>query len=286
LDRSRLHGFDRRNAPDESKAFFTQGKLERIDDLQGLGNDVNAKYLVHLAAESRVVFPFSETSQFIDSNLSGMLNALEVLQPEVLVFASSSAVYGDSDAAGESTAWSNINPVGIYGMSKAMGELISAEWARASGGAAVAFRFGNVIGPRCGGFIPYLVQHAKRHPNGDVPAQCRGGGKIVRDYLPISYLIDVLQRVFDLPWDGGQLQAYNVGTGRGMTNRQVADVVRSVLLEKGLTLNINWDNPSPEAEASLAVLDVVETERRFEIETPGLDAIVDAIAAATRDLLD
>lgn len=282
-----VHGFDREPARPDTDFVSSQGDIRRRDDLRRL-TDVGGRHVVHLAAESRVLFPFSETSQIIDSNVDGTLNVLEVLQPQLLVFASSSAVYGSvgGDLPGVSTDWSNVNPVGIYGISKAMAELVCSEWAHATGGAAVAFRFGNVIGPRCHGFIPYLVEHARRYPSGDVAAQCRGGGKIIRDYLPVRYVTAILEGVFQQTWESGQMRVFNIGTGRGMTNRAVADVVTSVLQSNGLTLKINWDNPKPAAEANSVVLDAKETEDCFGIKAPDMDEIVDAIEESTRFCLD
>lgn len=284
---NRVHGFDREPARPGTEFASSRGDIRQKDDLRPLG-DVGARRVVHLAAESRVLFPFSETSQIIDSNVDGTLNVLEMLQPELLVFASSSAVYGsgDGDLSGVTTDWSNVNPVGIYGMSKAMAELVCSEWAHATGGAAVAFRFGNVIGPRCHGFIPYLVRHARRYPGGEVAAQCRGAGKIIRDYLPVRYVTAILESVFQQTWESGQMRTFNIGTGRGMTNRSVADIVTSVLQCDGLTLNINWDNPRPAAEADSVVLNAQETGDCFGIRVPDMDEIVDAIEEATRYCLD
>jgi nucleoside-diphosphate-sugar epimerase len=277
----RVHGFDREPARANAGFAVHVGELCRDGDLDKL-KAVAGKHVVHLAAESRVVFPFAEISQFIDSNVTGTLKVLEKLRPELFVFSSSSAVYGSKGSTSVTTAWSNVNPVGIYGMSKAMAELICAEWTRSSGNAAVAFRFGNVIGPRCHGLIPYLVSHARRHPGGETSAQCRGGGKIVRDYLPIRYLIAILMRVFELSWEKGRMHVFNIGAGRGLTNRAVADVVARVLKQHGLALTIDWSNPSPEAEARAVVLDTSETERRFALAPPRPEEIVAAIEETTR----
>jgi nucleoside-diphosphate-sugar epimerase len=281
----RVHGFDREPARANAGFAASVGELCRDEDVDRL-KAVGGKQVVHLAAESRVVFPFAEISQFIDSNVSGTLKVLEKLQPELFVFSSSSAVYGSKGSASVSTAWSNVNPVGIYGMSKAMAELVCAEWARTTGNTAVAFRFGNVIGARCHGLIPYLVSHARCHPGGETSAQCRGGGKIVRDYLPIGYLVAILMRVFELPWEKGRMHVFNVGAGQGMTNRAVADVVARVLKQHGLDLKIDWSNPSPEAEASAVVLDTSETERRFALGAPQREEVVAAIEETTRHFID
>jgi nucleoside-diphosphate-sugar epimerase len=261
------------------------GDLCRGGDVDRL-NAVGAKSVVHLAAESRVVFPFAEIARLIDSNVTGTLAVLEKLQPELFVFSSSSAVYGSKDSGRVSTDWANVNPVGIYGMSKAMAELVCAEWAATTGNVALAFRFGNVIGPRCHGLIPYLVGHARRNPAGEMAAQCRGGGRIVRDYLPIRYLIAILMRAFEVPWKNGRMHAFNIGAGRGMTNRAVADVVARVLEQRGLTLTIDWSNPSPDAEASVVVLDTSETQRRFDLPVPEAEEIVAAIEEATRYFIE
>lgn len=242
--------------------------------------------VLHLAAEAEVVIPFRGLQPLFDSNVSGTLNLLRCLEPALLLFASSSAVYGHAGARRVAPGWEHVNPVGAYGMTKAMAELACEQWARERSRAAVGFRFGNVVGPRCRGLIPYLVRHALAHPEGDVPARCRGRGRIVRDYVPVGHVTRVLARALRSEWTPGSYAAFNVGTGRALSNGDVGEVVQAVLAKRGYRLRIDWTSPLEPGEARRVVLDVDGTLRRFALDAPSREAVVRAIEAGTRDWLE
>lgn len=238
--------------------------------------------VVHLAARAEVVTPFEELDDLVATNVGGTLNILAAAKPERFFFASSSAVYGDLPAAGGPARASHpLCPVGTYGMTKLLGEMICAEWARKTGSAAVCLRFGNVVGAGCRGLIPYLVNHALQHPDGSVPARGRGGGRVVRDYVPVRYAVDVLAAALAADWKAGAAAALNVGTGRHLTNREVASVAQRVLRRHGYVLTIDWRNPLAPGEARAVVLDMTGTTRRLGLPAPGLDEVVEAIEEAT-----
>jgi nucleoside-diphosphate-sugar epimerase len=283
-NKTQLTGLDRSLPTFSQNMPFVKGDLANEEDLNRLGTCPSIK-VFHLAAEAEVVIPVARLQKFIDSNVSGTINVLKTLNPEVLFFASSSAVYGHKNLEGTSVDWDFINPVGVYGMSKAMAELICQRWAVENGRTAVAFRFGNVIGPGCRGFIPFLVNHAMQYSDGTVAAQCRGGGKIIRDYLPVSYLTKVLERALEMPWQAGSHHAFNVGTGQGLTNKAVAEIVTGVLRQAGLRLSINWDNPLAGDESRSIILSPQKTERIFNLATPHPDEVVAAIEETVRHLL-
>lgn len=243
------------------------------------------RVVVHLAAEAEVVIPLGRVPGLIGTNVGGTVTVLDAFKPGRFVLASSSAVYGGASREPVRAPWRNVNPVGSYGMSKAMAELVCDEWAQTTGGAALAFRFGNVIGSRCRGLIAYLVNHARKHPDGAVPAQCRGGGRIVRDYVPVGYVVRTLIAAMDVPCQPGSYGAFNIGTGRGMSNRQVAAVVARLLKRHGYTLKINWDAPVAIGEPKAVVLDMGATVRRFGLPIPTVDDVTMAIETATESYL-
>jgi UDP-glucose 4-epimerase len=241
--------------------------------------------IVHLAAKAEVVFPFNELANLVTTNETGTINILDIFQPHRCVFASSSAVYGTSGAEKIAPDWENVNPIGAYGMSKAMGELICGDWARETGGVAVMFRFGNVIGRNCRGLIPYLVNHAKKYPDGSVPAQARGQGQIVRDYVPVNYTIKILMMAMEAEFAPGTALALNIGTGRPMTNGEVGAIAQRILLQEGYALNINWNHPIPQGESKCVILDMEKTVATFGVPVPTEDEVLETIEMAVRSHL-
>lgn len=279
VGQSKVSGLDIVNSPAPLAYSFSQtdicdhGGLEKINSQSG-------STIFHLAAKAEVVIPFSELAELTTTNVNGTINVLDVMKPERVIFASSSAVYGTVKVDHVSPRWESVNPIGTYGMTKAMGELILQDWAQETGGIVAMFRFGNVIGKHCRGFIPYLVRHAKQYPDGSVPAQARGQGKIVRDYVPVDYTVAILMAAMAADWKPGTAKAFNIGGGKPMTNSDVAAIVQRVLKQHGYQLSINWDNPIPAGESKIVVLDVEDTVREFGIPAPSYEEVVDTIEMA------
>jgi nucleoside-diphosphate-sugar epimerase len=235
---------------------------------------------------AEVVTPFRDLRHLHATNVVGTVNLLEVFSPRVFVMASSSAVYGHGGTPRVGTDWRFVRPVGAYGMSKAAAELVCADWARETGRAAISFRFGNVIGPRCRGLIPYLVDHARRHPDGEVPAAMRGRGRLLRDYIPVSYIVRLLRAAAALRWPAGTAEAFNIGTGRGTTNGAVARRVAQILRRYGYRLRVDMSHPIAPGESRHVVLDMRRTVRRFEVPPPTPAEVDEAIEAAVRHRLE
>jgi nucleoside-diphosphate-sugar epimerase len=139
---------------------------------------------------------------------------------------------------------------------------------------------GNVIGPGCRGLIPYLVKHAVRNPEGRIPAAMRGAGRIVRDYVPIEHIVDAWLCAMRTKLRGGSVLTLNVGSGRGLSNSEVAEEVREALAERGYRLELQFENVLGEGEARRAVLDVEATTRQFGLPPPDAGAVRDSIRQA------
>lgn len=278
----RAFGLDLRN-PTESTVFHHfSGDVRSTADLRAAAPPDAA--VVHLAAQADVVIPLEQLEPVLTTNIDGTLAVLQAVQPKRMVFASSCAVYGNTPAAGAS-ATRKKSPLGLYGMSKATGEMICAEWARATGNTAVVLRLGNVVGPRCRGLIPYLVRHALRHPQGNPPAELRGNGNIIRDYVPVTTVVQAIRSALSLRMSPGRCRTFNVGTGRAMSNRQVAEMVQRFLARQGLGLSLNFDTPVAPGEALQAVLDPRTTCRHLALEIPSPEQVEQSIEDAVLSYL-
>jgi nucleoside-diphosphate-sugar epimerase len=278
-----LHGLDIATPSRPHRSSTLRIDIRKPAALRRAAASIRPEAVVHLAARAEVVVPFSELGDLLATNVDGTLHVLEAFAPRRFVFASSCAVYGDVRTGLAPAAWEAVNPLGVYGMSKAAGEMVCRDWARESGTVAIRLRLGNVIGERCRGLIPYLVRHARRHPDGAVPASLRGSGRIVRDYVPVEHVVQVMRASVVSACAAGASPVYNVGCGRGLTNREVAGIVKRVLAEQGLVLRMDFSTPVAHGEAKRAVLDVRATTRGLGLRPPAPEAVVDAIERATRD---
>lgn len=255
--------------------------LRKRDAITPLAGQFGTDRLIHLAAMAEVVMPFGSLAALAETNISATANVLDAFWPRRVVFASSCAVYGNAGKGAVRPVRSAMKVLGAYGVSKAMAELACEQWAQESGRSAVALRFGNVIGAGCRGLIPFLVNHALANPDGSPPAQLRGQGRILRDYVPVEYVVACIQRAAEIPLAAGRFEVLNIGSGQSLSNREVASVVAATLAEQGLPLEQNFDHPIAAGESARVVLDVRKTQRALDLDIPRTDEVIESIRVAT-----
>lgn len=281
---ARLYGLDCATPSQVEGYEHIRADIRSVDSLSSLPQR-KMDVVIHLAARAEVITPFRELGDLSLTNVNGTANLLTELDTPTFVFASSSAVYGSSGMHPTPPTFGRVKPVGTYGATKALGELILTDWCRTEHRSSVALRFGNVVGRRCRGFIPFLVRHALKYPEGEVVALCRGGGRISRDYVPVEYIVSLLYASALRKWKPGELTPLNAGVGRPVTNGEVADVVKRVLKRRGYSLNISWEAPLEPGESKCIVLDMKRTERLLDMPVPGRDAVVAAIEEGAKSYL-
>ncbi|MCX6612497.1 MAG: NAD-dependent epimerase/dehydratase family protein [Acidobacteria bacterium] len=179
-----------------------------------------------------------------------------------------------------------VRPISTYGLSKAAAERTLHQWAEQSGKTGIALRFGNVIGWGCAGLITYLVRHAFRYPDGSVPASMRGEGKVFRDYVPVSHVVKVLEKSPSVKVAPGKSHVFNVGTGRTMSNGEVAVVVKEWLATQGYQLNITYTPEPAFGESWYAGLRTESMEEAFEVDPPPVEAVHDAVRDGAESFLE
>ena len=158
-----------------------------------------------------------------------------------LVFSSTCAVYGTPAQVpiSESTPTNPINP---YGESKLQVERMLPWFGNAHGLNWVALRYFNAAGADPDGEIgenhdpeTHLIPLAIQAALGSGPALKIFGidyptqdGTAVRDYIHVADLADAHVRALDYLRDDGESGAFNLGTERGLSVRQIVDEIRSV----------------------------------------------------------
>lgn len=255
-----------------------EADIERLADLDAISG-WKAKKIIHLAGVGRVVTAIPDVPHLFEACLRGTVNLLDVVKPETMILASSCAIYGNTVRPALPT-WEAARAASAYGLSKSALESLVGLWAIETGKSSVCLRLGNVVGPGCGGLIPYLVNHAVRNPDGQKHASMRGGGKIRRDYVPVEYVVSVMLAAANAQWEPGVREIYNVGTGLSRTNGDIAQLVREFVEKKGLKLNIDYRPDPATHEAHVSQLDVSDTTKKFGIQPPNLTEIDASLAAS------
>ena len=120
------------------------------DGMAALFEQVKPTAVIHLAAQAGVRYSLENPHAYVDSNLAGFVNILELCRHhhvDHLVYASSSSVYGDSATPPFSEDQRIDRPRSLYAATKAANELMAYTYAQLFGLKATGLRFFTVYGP-------------------------------------------------------------------------------------------------------------------------------------------
>jgi UDP-glucuronate 4-epimerase len=130
---------------------FHRIDIAEHEKLKALPAASSADVVLHLAAQAGVRYSLENPFAYAQSNLMGHLSILELVrhapQKPLLVYASSSSVYGANTRAPFSEDDRVDTPVSLYAATKRSGELMSEAYSRLYGMEQVGLRFFTVYGP-------------------------------------------------------------------------------------------------------------------------------------------
>ncbi len=199
--------------------------------------------VAHFAAFAYVAESMRQPEIYYRNNVAGtmsLLDAMAAVGIKQMVFSSSCATYGISDALiTEATPQRPINP---YGETKLSCEKMIRDYGAAHDINSVILRYFNAGGCDPAGETgerhdpePHVIPLAiKGAIDGTFTFNILGGdyetpdGTCVRDYVHVSDLADAHWRALDYLDRGGASDVFNLGTGRGYSVLELADAVSRV----------------------------------------------------------
>ena len=104
--------------------------------------------IIHLAAQAGVRYSLINPKKYVDVNISGFLNIIELAKEKKIkkfIYASSSSVYGENKKFPLSENQS-LNPKNIYGLSKQMNEQIASMYSKFFDLKCIGLRFFTIYG--------------------------------------------------------------------------------------------------------------------------------------------
>ncbi|CAN5195502.1 UDP-glucose 4-epimerase GalE [soil metagenome] len=224
---------------------FVHGDIRDVDALREAMTEHKVGAVIHFASLIEVGRSTVRPDLFYEHNVTGtatLLKAMRDCDVRRLVFSSSAAVYGHSEAATLKEGDLK-DPVSPYGDTKYACERMIASYCRAFGLKAVALRYFNAAGADASGELgeahdpeTHLIPLAIRAGLGlgkpltvfgdDFPTP---DGTCLRDYIHVADLASAHVKALSAPVSNDGFEAVNVGTGRGWS---VLEVIKSV--EKAL----------------------------------------------------
>jgi NDP-hexose 4,6-dehydratase len=182
----------------------------------------SARIWVHLAADAYVPVSLEEPSTVIRNNVVATVSLLDAAvrsQPDLVIVASSSEVYGHNDDPIEEDA--PFRPTTPYAASKAATDHIAMSYYRSFGLPVVVVRPFNCYGPRHRyDVIPLFVARALRNQ----PLVVNGDGGQTRDFTYVSDTVDALMRICSCAEPG---RTFNIGSGNEISIFDLARMIKS-----------------------------------------------------------
>lgn len=175
---------------------FVEAMLEDREALEAAAADFAPQVIIHLAAQAGVRYSLEQPRTYVDANLVGTFNLLEVARqvaPEHLLFASTSSVYGGNQQMPFREIDRADFPVSLYAATKKAGEAMSHSHAHLFGIPTTCFRFFTVYGPW--GRPDMALFKFVSAMLGDRPIEVYGEGRMRRDFTYVDDLVDAILRL-------------------------------------------------------------------------------------------
>lgn len=220
------------------------GDVGDQDLVRGLFEKHGFGAVIHFAAYAYVGESVTNPLKYYQNNTAEPIKLLQVMQEfdcKVFVFSSTCATYGVPDKLPitESNTQDPINP---YGRSKLMVEWILKDCGEAWGLRSACLRYFNASGSSEDGKIgedhnpeTHLIPRVMMAVTGEIEYLEVFGtdygtpdGTCIRDYIHVEDLADAHARALDHLADGGDSVRCNLGTGVGVSVKQIISAVEEV----------------------------------------------------------
>jgi len=168
-------------------------------------------HVCNLAAQAGVRYSLENPDTYIQSNIQGFLNILEVCRKHSvkhLCYASSSSVYGLNDKMPLSTKDAVDHPISLYAASKKSNEMMAHAYSHLFNIPTTGLRFFTVYGP-WGRPDMALFKFTKAILN-DETIEIYNNGKLIRDFTYIDDIVDGISRVLFNPPKGVSKESINL----------------------------------------------------------------------------
>tara|TARA_A100001035_G_C27762138_1_gene491776 strand:+ start:503 stop:1522 length:1020 start_codon:yes stop_codon:yes gene_type:complete len=176
--------------------IFIEGDLIDKSLLNNFFQTYKPNYIVNLAAQAGVRYSFDNPESYINSNLVGFANLLELCRQnktEHFVYASSSSVYGGNTNFPYSEKNSVNHPVSLYAATKKANEIMAHSYSHLFNIPSTGLRFFTVYGP-WGRPDMALFKFTKSIIEGE-EIEVFNNGNMIRDF---TYIDDITESLFKI----------------------------------------------------------------------------------------
>ncbi|KAL7251145.1 hypothetical protein ACSBR1_013053 [Camellia fascicularis] len=258
----------------QHQIFIVEGDLNDAQLLSKLFDIVPFTHILHLAAQAGVRYAMKNPQSYINSNIAGFVNLLEIAksadpQPSI-VWASSSSVYGLNTQNPFSESDRTDQPASLYAATKKAGEEIAHTYNHIYGLSITGLRFFTVYGPWGRPDMAYFFFTKDILQGKPINIyESHDGAAVARDFTYIDDVVKGCVGAIDTAkkstGSGGkkkaaaELRIYNLGNTAPVTVAKLVAILESLLNVKAkkhvIKMPRNGDVPFTHANVTLAYKD-------------------------------
>lgn len=217
--------------------------------------------VVHMASFIQMGESFRNPSKYYKNNVIGFLNLLDVMVEtgcKKIILSSSAGVYGNPVKL-PIVETDPKNPLNPYGETKYIMERMLGDFDDAFGVKSISLRYFNAAGAALDGtigeahpeeshLIPNIILKALKGEEVEIFGNDYDtlDGTCVRDYVHVLDLVDAHALALKALDDGKESNIYNMGIGRGYSNKEIISEVEKV---SNLKVNVKF-GPRREGDAN------------------------------------
>ena len=271
----------------DKRATFINGNILDKDLLKDLFNKTSFDAVIHFAGYISMGESMERPGLYFENNTTGVVTLLDVMiqnNVKKIIFSSTAGVYGNplQTPIPESHPKSPTNP---YGESKLMVEHVLSWYKKIYGFSYAALRYFNASGAALDGamgeahnpeshIIPKAIHAALTKEDftlfgNDYDTK---DGSAIRDYIHVLDLVEAHVLALKKLEEQGEY-IYNVGTGKGYSNKEVITMVKKIC---GIDFNVTIGNRR-QGDANILIADptLITNELHFLPKYSSLETIVE-----------
>ena len=213
---------------------FYDLNIESIEEIENVFNKYNIDIVINLAARAGVRASNEYKKNYIDTNILGFYNILELSSKyniKHLIFASSSSVYGDNINYPYKEEENTDYPVSIYAATKKCDEILAYTYSKLNNMTITGLRFFTVYGPLGRPDMAYYSFTNKLINKEKIDIY--NYGDLKRDFTYIDDIVEGIYKVIiNKPKE--KYNIYNIGNEHPILLKDFVNILTDVLIKEGL----------------------------------------------------
>jgi len=210
---------------------FYEEDIQNLDNLKSIFKKEKPKIVIHLAAQAGVRMSIIDPHQYVQTNIAGFLNILELCCSENikhLFYASSSSVYGNNNSKIFSESDNTDNPISIYAASKKSNEIMAYTYSDLYNLSSTGMRFFTAYGPWGRPDMAYF-KFVKSIISGE-RIDVYGYGELYRDFTYIDDLVNCINLLIKKKMSiKDKYSIYNIGNNNTVKLKKFINIIEQIL---------------------------------------------------------